>query len=200
MKTILYALAALYFAFCSVTAKSATVIEGDLRITSASFSNCPVGFNCANYLPTVGSKGQFKVTFGENAPRDGVFNSIGTANAFASGKLAFANIVFKAWRPIGGGIFVEGADDVCGGGASLGFNATSVFGNETRCGYLNSIYPFINTTYEGKVTRVIVNGIAVPEPSTWVMFILGIGLIGGAMRARKAALGPHLVRQSRNIP
>lgn len=200
MKSISYAFAAFFLAFCPVMAKSATVIEGDLRVTSASFENCPVGFNCANYLPKVGSKGAFRVTFGDNAPRDGLFISIGTADAFVSGSLAFARIIFKEWRPVGGGISVEGGDDVCGGGGGLGFKATSVVGSETRCGYLYSIYPFINTSYEGKVTKVTVNGITVPEPTTWAMFILGIGLIGGAMRARKTALESHLGRQSRNIP
>lgn len=187
MKTVLYAFAALSTALCPAIAKSATVIEGDLRITSASFDDCPVGFNCADYVPKVGNKVQFQVTLGDNAPRDGVFNSTGIANAFASGKLAYASIIFKEWRPVGGGIFVESGDDVCGGGASLGFNATSVFGSETRCGYKYSIYPFINTSYEGKVTKVTVNGIAVPEPETYIYLILGFGIIGLILRRRNAA-------------
>ena len=44
--------------------------------------------------------------------------------------------------------------------------------------------PFIAT--DAIVTPVAVVA-AVPEPATWVMFIVGFGLVGGAMRCRQCA-------------
>lgn len=187
MKSILCTFLVLFFALSPATAKSATVIEGDLQIYSASFDNCPVGFDCADYLPKVGSQWQFQVTFGENAPRDGEFNSIGSASGFSSGKLAFVKLIFKGGKPMGGSIFIEGSDDVCGGGAFIGFNSKSIYGRETRCGYLYGIYPFLHTSYLGKFPRVTVNGISVvPEPQTYLLFILGFGMIGVILRRRNA--------------
>jgi hypothetical protein len=187
MKSVLYAFSAFFLAFCPAIAKSATVIEGDLQIYFASFDNCPVGLDCTDYLPKIGSQQQFQVRFDENAPRDGVFNSIGIASGFLSGRLAFADLLFKGGGPIGGSIFIEGGDDVCGGGAYLGFSSISVYGRETRCRYSYGIYPFINTAYVGKVTRVTINGVSVPEPKTYIYLILGFGIIGLILRRRNAA-------------
>lgn len=57
---------------------------------------------------------------------------------------------------------------------------------------INDFFPLnsFNTsgTYQGQRSRLIVTNTAaaVPEPATWAMFIIGLGLIGGAMRQRKA--------------
>lgn len=47
-----------------------------------------------------------------------------------------------------------------------------------------------STFLDFSVTGTLVNG-AVPEPATWAMMLTGFGLVGGALRQRKAK--PHIV-------
>jgi hypothetical protein len=50
-----------------------------------------------------------------------------------------------------------------------------------------SLFYTINGTGSVTVTPVTTPG--VPEPATWAMMILGFGLLGGAIRRRKATAG-----------
>lgn len=49
---------------------------------------------------------------------------------------------------------------------------------------------FVSNGYAMEIDDLVFTGIAVPEPATWAMMILGFGFVGGAMRSAKRARKP----------
>jgi hypothetical protein len=75
-----------------------------------------------------------------------------------------------------------------GSGATQVFNvpsgATTLYlGFSDACGYFGAPGCFNDNLGSFAVTT---NGVAVPEPGTWVLMLLGIGGIGASLRARRA--------------
>lgn len=84
---------------------------------------------------------------------------------------------------------------------TIGSLGAAYFGNPNNGGDPGEAFAFVNFSSSTPITRIefiqsgggfefdnVTLAAAVPEPATWAMMIGGFGLVGGAMRRRKAAL------------
>jgi hypothetical protein len=79
----------------------------------------------------------------------------------------------------GGNTLVNGTDDFYFTFDASAVGATSAMLSFTSVGHAT---PF--TTFNAVVTPIQISA-SVPEPATWGMMILGVGIVGGAMRRRE---------------
>lgn len=157
-------------------------------------TNTP-GPNTVNVTPQFGdpltADGSFKFVVLDNNANDGTFSvtynfnnpfpvgSDGSANASFSVNPGQQTITFTGAN-INGSYVTLTTDDQPNSGFIMVWNNLNAGNNQfTIFGTVDAPNGTGSTTIEGGLT---IN--AIPEPTTWALFILGFGAIGGAMRRR----------------
>lgn len=178
MKTYLLLATAAFGCFC--TTANATVITRTFDVQAAGFgAGAPVD-------PVIGS---FTLTYDKDAPvilQSAAGLSISGFNLPYDGTARFS--------------YQRGGDFLTISNNFTGFFAFTLGGSGEKFGFniMNlSTAPTINVfgySKDGSIynsSRLIVTQRAVPEPATWALMIAGFGVVGGAVRNRKAraALG-----------
>lgn len=112
----------------------------------------------SNSMPTVFDLGEFSFDFGEGDTLLGTY----------SGSLSF----------LSAGMFSVSQTHLVTGGTGLFAGASGSFDSAGTLSFLSG-RPTVSQDFAGTLTIA-----AVPEPATWLMMILGFGLLGAAMRQR----------------
>lgn len=116
-------------------------------------------------------EGAYNGTYG-NTSRDTWYTSATTDLFYITGGSVNAGMTIADWASTLTGATVSGISVGAGSTAGVGYHAFADNVSLTRNG--------VTTTYNFEIA-----GGAVPEPATWAMLILGMGLVGGTMRSRR---------------
>jgi hypothetical protein len=197
-----YALLAIAASFAlSTTANANTTLNVDVNFDGVPTNDLVNGFYSGGTSssgatgPNLGvSFTGFQTTsgFGETSPPNLAFNAGGPA--FANTTFGFTRFSFTA------GFFAPGTVNVFSGingsGTLLG-SITGLLGNPNAFALQTITFTGLgrSVTFVGTDATLGVDdfnftlaGGGVPEPATWAMMLIGFGLVGGAMRGRRASI------------
>ena len=176
-KNVAYAAAAAV-ALTAVPASAATVIYtsgstiGLIAGPSGTFSG---GFEASVVTGTGAEVGpDFTATFTFGSPTTG--QAAGSAISIALGNMSNINFTGVTLNGVTGTVVNGPVDTAVVFGAPVAFGGTNQL---VLTGQLNPPSGMGNGSFGGNVTIA-----AVPEPTTWALFILGFGTIGAALRRR----------------
>lgn len=114
-------------------------------------------------------------TQGATGPVSGMFEIV-----FADGAITGGLEGFSVARPGVPGLFDQTFNYIINGGSGIFGGATGAFTNVGTVDVRGGPPSRLSLNFHG-----IIQTAAVPEPSTWVVLLLGFGLIGGAMRTTR---------------
>jgi len=158
---------------------------------------CWVEDGCTDVEPTpIGTPESFTLAFRAIFTDDGEFirllSDVSLSGFNYDAPVIGSSFEFEGRRVIGGFVQTDTRDDICGGGVSLQLSYADFRFDRTTCYYDDTVFAFIHdigwTPLKGKPSARITqyrDGVAIPEPSTWALLILGFGSAGVALRRRR---------------